>query len=318
MLLTFCLCALMGVVVGVRGGVSFLAIGDWGVASLQDTHQHTQRLVAKEMGRVAALHNISFVVNVGDNFYEQGVASTTDPKWKQDFTSIYTHPALQVPWFSALGNHDYILCPQCQVHNTQDARWVMPARYWSRRVLLGGTVHLTLVYLDTTPCVRKYYDDARPTKKNVEAEGCDKQLWWRQTLAGVPPEDWLFVVGHHPAHEVDMQPLANDLQHNRIDAYICGHKHRLRLSKYPTHPTPYILSGAGSLAPEDPEDELDGTHSQHPKHPKQLFDKKQAGFTLHTFSSDFTRLTTQFRSGEGQVLHEFTFQKSQRINSAAG
>ena len=78
---------------------------------------------------------IQFVVSVGDNFYEDGVQSTTDPKWATSFgmralprlarrvdrqlslllplgqlpvtVNMYTGEALQKRWYQMLGNHDY-------------------------------------------------------------------------------------------------------------------------------------------------------------------------------------------------------------------
>ena len=42
----------------------------------------------------------------GDNFYESGVDSISDDKWQTTFEAIYDAPALQVPWYAVLGNHD--------------------------------------------------------------------------------------------------------------------------------------------------------------------------------------------------------------------
>ena len=63
--------------------VSFLAVGDWG----RDGAFH-QAEVAARMGETARSVNAAFVISVGDNFYEDGVASADDPKWRTDRKSV--------------------------------------------------------------------------------------------------------------------------------------------------------------------------------------------------------------------------------------
>ena len=77
--------------------VNFLLIGDWGMANAN------QALVASQMAEYA--HNVSadFVVALGDNFYENGVVSDTDPQWKNTFRDVYSHASLDIPWYAILG-----------------------------------------------------------------------------------------------------------------------------------------------------------------------------------------------------------------------
>ena len=70
--------------------LSFLAVGDWG-------HKNaTQRQVAEAMAKIAERDNIRFVISTGDNFYGEGVASTSDPLWKDVFEDVYTAIAERV------------------------------------------------------------------------------------------------------------------------------------------------------------------------------------------------------------------------------
>ena len=104
------------------GAVNFLVVGDWG---RQGTNH--QRDVAVQMGKSAAALRSRCVISVGDNFYEDGVASTADPQWRSSFEEVYTAPSLQIPWYAALGNHDYRGSPQAQVAYTRNStRWRMP------------------------------------------------------------------------------------------------------------------------------------------------------------------------------------------------
>jgi acid phosphatase len=101
--------------------VSFLAVGDWGRDG-----EFLQVEVAKRMGQAAQALEAAFVISVGDNFYEDGVASVDDPKWKTSFEDVYTAPSLQVPWYVALGNHDYRGEAQAQL----DYARTRPAGRW--------------------------------------------------------------------------------------------------------------------------------------------------------------------------------------------
>ena len=59
--------------------VSFLAVGDWGAASDKDDEREDMLLVAKTMAWAAdALRPPPlFILALGDNFYEDGVASAS-------------------------------------------------------------------------------------------------------------------------------------------------------------------------------------------------------------------------------------------------
>jgi hypothetical protein len=51
----------------------------------------------------------SFLVAVGDNFYKNGVSSSTDSLWYYLWEDVYIsrYSALKIPWYPVLGNHDY-------------------------------------------------------------------------------------------------------------------------------------------------------------------------------------------------------------------
>ena len=85
-------------------GFCFISFGCWG-----GRNQRTQRLVADQIARTAHQRQIDFVIGAGDNFYSWGVTDETDPQFSTKFESVYngSQKLREVPFFMALGNHDY-------------------------------------------------------------------------------------------------------------------------------------------------------------------------------------------------------------------
>merc|ERR1719343_1867465 len=68
---------------------------------------YAQENVANQMMILGKKVKPSFVINTADNFYYFGVESVNDIKWLFTFEQVYHDSSLQIPWLSALGNHDY-------------------------------------------------------------------------------------------------------------------------------------------------------------------------------------------------------------------
>jgi hypothetical protein len=109
--------------------LKFLLLGDWGkggnsgyysshLSTGDETNErdddHNRRAtkeatyqasIAKAMSNYSNTFNPSFVVALGDNFYGNGVSSTTDPYWDYLWTQVYLddYPSLRIPWFAVLG-----------------------------------------------------------------------------------------------------------------------------------------------------------------------------------------------------------------------
>jgi len=313
----------------VVSSLSFITLGDWGCIDLHDSHAPNQIAVAKQMGITAADRKISFLVNVGDNFYYIGVANLTDPQWEDDFENVYTESSVMVPWYSALGNHDYGVNPECQTqYQSRNAnRWIMPARNYTQRMLLGNGIYATWVFIDSSPCIAEYRsdnpagwdppaDEAPLFHPNIIAQDCTAQYnWLKQTLASVNKSDWLFVVGHHPADEIDVEDMTSLMQGATMDLYLCGHSHILELFEVDSKPTPYVISGAGcmvavpnSTEPLSKHETRDGSGAFNHTY-KAIWSQKVAGFTAHTFSDDFLSLKTDFIDYTGKVVYSFTTNK---------
>jgi tartrate-resistant acid phosphatase type 5 len=227
-------------------GLNFLVFGDWGRQGEQD-----QLDVAAQMARVAKSMDARFVVSVGDNFYEDGVASTKDDHWRRSFEDVYHQGPLQVPWHVALGNHDYHGDCDAQVaYSHVDPRWNMPARYF-KFLKQSGAVTTEFFVLDTTPMVTKHHDDHKATP-NAFKEDVPKQMaWFRESLAA-SKADWKIVIGHHPIYSGgehgDTPELVESilplLREHGVQVYFNGHDHDLQHLK--AGDINLICSGAGS------------------------------------------------------------------------
>lgn len=132
---------------GQAPALTFLAVGDWG---RDGAFGQTQ--VAERMGESGAAIGARFIVSVGDNFYEDGVTGVDDPIWRTSFEEVYTAPALQAPWYVALGNHDYHGDTQAQIdYSRKSPRWRLPHRWYSFKELAPDGASIEFFVLDTSP-----------------------------------------------------------------------------------------------------------------------------------------------------------------------
>src|SRR5690606_5278624 len=103
------------------------------------------------------------IISTGDNFYPNGVSSTSDKQWKTSFEEIYTGNHLQCPWYVVLGNHDYRGTPQAEIDYTKkQGRWRMPARYYTTTESIDDSTKVRFIFLDSNPIVihnHGYYSD---------------------------------------------------------------------------------------------------------------------------------------------------------------
>ena len=233
-------------------GLNFLVFGDWGRHGEKD-----QVAVATQMDIVANAMKAQFIISVGDNFYEHGVASTDDPQWLKTFENVYTAPSLQVPWYVALGNHDYLGNYDAQIAYSQlSRRWKMPARYFTLSRQIDAATTVDFFVLDTTPMVRSYWHEPG-YRERVRTQDVPKQLEWFKAALAASNAQWKIVIGHHPiysgggilghgdTHELieNILPL---LKQHQVQAYFNGHDHNLQHLQVGT--VNLFDSGAGSRA----------------------------------------------------------------------
>ncbi len=278
---------------GAAPEISFLVVGDWG----RDGASH-QRDVAEQMDIAATQYDCACVVSVGDNFYEDGVLSVDDPKWRSSFEDIYNGPRLlRTPWYVALGNHDYGGVPQAQVDYTaRSARWKMPARYFKVAGASLGHPSADLFIIDTCPMIDENATGGNAMAGNVKTQDAKAQLAWLDRELGASQARVKFVFGHHtlfsggsthgdtPDLITRLLPI---LRKHSVTAYINGHDHDLQ--HIVRDGVDFVCTGAGSeVRPVGP---VEGTR----------FCVGRSGFSIVTVSGDQAHL--EFRDFTGASLY---------------
>jgi tartrate-resistant acid phosphatase type 5 len=211
--------------------LNFLLLGDWGRMGEKD-----QRDVATQMGLTGERLKPRFIISVGDNFYEDGVTSVTDPHWEKSFEHVYTAPSLQVPWWVALGNHDYHGSCEAQIEYSKlSKRWNMPARYFTRTETLPSGQAVDFFYLDTTP-MSKLDDDETEFVHKPKAQDVPKQMAWLEAALAASTALWKIVIAHHPVYTGGqhgdtpyvVEHVLPLMEKYGVQAYFNGHDHDLQ------------------------------------------------------------------------------------------
>jgi acid phosphatase len=218
----------------VREGAPYvraLVMGDWG------TGRPSQKDAAKALAGRAREQPVDLLLTTGDNFYPRGVASVDDPLWKKAFEDVYTDPALQVPFYPSLGNHDWMGSVQAQVAYSQvNPRWRLPANFHSFTLPADGPALVELFIVDTQQFLMR---EAGPAQRD-----------WLVGALGRSTARWKVVVGHHPIHSHgrhgSSRSLAERLEpllvEHQVDLYMAGHDHTLEMLR-PVQGVHHLVSG---------------------------------------------------------------------------
>lgn len=283
----------------------FIVFGDWG--RFGDDHQIQ---VAEQMAKTAREVHVDFFVNVGDNFYPKGVASTQDPHWKYSLEEIYKDFSLQKEWYSILGNHDYMGDPDAQVaYSKISRRWIMPGRYFAKTLGLrdGSGKKMKFTFIDTNPLIPEFYTNTEYGPNVKTQDTTAQKAWIKEQITQLDPQvGWNIVVGHHPMYTgsiarregYDTRRIRHSLKQlfidSKVDAYLSGHDHSLQHIK-PAGGIHHLISGSASEATQV--DALE--YSQ--------FAAKAYGFLL--FSVTSTEMVVHAIDHTGQVLYRTQIKK---------
>ncbi|AQK58743.1 Purple acid phosphatase 3 [Zea mays] len=208
------------------------------------------------MGVVGEKLDIDFVISTGDNIYDDGIANTSDPLFKECFTNIYTAQSLQTPWYIVLGNHDYTgnaLAQQDPAIREVDSRYLNLAKSF---IVNSGIADFFL--LDTSPFYLKYWNSSKYDWRDVAPRDTYIQNLLDDLDDALVQSEapWKIVVGHHPissgcehGNTTELQELLRPILEARgVDMYVNGHDHCLQHISSRNSPVQFMTSGGGSKA----------------------------------------------------------------------
>jgi tartrate-resistant acid phosphatase type 5 len=308
--------------------INILSVGDWGSAALGGYHLKNAQNTASAMKRYASEYKPKLVLNTGDNFYYCGIQNSSDTQISDDYIDLFGNIGL--PWYNALGNHDYGFNPDAQLELNQTIpEWIMDARYYHRRVdFNSGIAALNIIVLDTNPCVNDYRGDDR-TKwdpcgvqyplcspvagkckfhENIVNQSCKTQLdWFNATLSSIPLTEWVFVIGHHKANEIAAEDFQSLLGSDRVNLYLNGHTHNLEHYSIDGD-AKYMTTGAGGMVIIGSGSNVE-IRRKHDNDVKSVWSKITTGFSSHTFIDKGTKIKTEFWDVGQNVLYDFTIIK---------
>ena len=230
--------------------IRFVAFGDTGSGS------EGQYSVASAINAKCQADGCDFGMILGDNFYNTGVESPTDPQFATKFEQPYG--GLGFPIYVVLGNHDYggdgagwefgkgaNQVAYAQTH----PMFVLPAEYYAFDE--GDATFLAL-----------------GTNLIMWDQNNDEQAQYMNTVLAGSNRPWKIGFGHHPylsngkhgnAGEYDgvpWAPIANgakvkeffdDHLCDQLDLYLSGHDHSRQILPGTTScPMTFVVSGAGA------------------------------------------------------------------------
>jgi tartrate-resistant acid phosphatase type 5 len=254
--------------------------------------------LAASMKSYCLLERCDFGLLLGDNFYQNGVTSVNDPKFKTYFEDPYG--PLGIPFYVALGNHDYgMRIPklgsipglplgggntQAQIDYSQRSPfWKMPAKYYQSSLGRDGLIEVFA--LDT----------------NTFAGDTEQQTWLGNALR-YSKATWKIVFGHHPIYSYGVHGNTPGLEakllpilcQNQIPFYLSGHDHDLQVLQSGCSVTLAVSGASSALRPVN-------------SGPNSLFSSSTFGFSMLKLSAQ--RASLKMIGLGGRELYDRTVSK---------
>jgi hypothetical protein len=186
--------------------VRLVGMGDFGSGT------QAQRDVAAAIVKMGKEEPFNFGLTFGDNFYQVGMTSPEDPRWRGWWEDLYG--PLGITFYPTLGNHEWYADDGAAAEITyRSPTWFFPAPYYT---FTAGPVQFFAI--DTT-------------------EISEAEVLWLDKAIGESKARWKVVYGHHPIFAPEKKKAGDYLKYmqarlwpilkGRVDAYLCGHQHAM-------------------------------------------------------------------------------------------
>lgn len=270
----------------------YYSIGDWGAPPSSNIQV---KYVANVMSNYSHFHIPSFIVSLGDNFYDDGVKDILDHKWDIVWYSMFIKPYPQLKytrWFSILGNHDYdggMKSVSSQIEMTNHCNnWVMPDHEYYTYDKPSNSYH---IFLDTIKIYPELYDNTKSLYNHNRGVIHESLLFLEKRLQDARSRKvkWLFVYGHYHIfsngyygnYKSMIQRLFRLLKEYKVDIYFSGHEHNFQFMKYDG--IYFCVNGGGAYKSE---------LTQHNSNleVRTIYSSTNNGFLIHKIGDKFTHL----------------------------
>ncbi|CAK5051947.1 unnamed protein product [Meloidogyne enterolobii] len=241
--------------------LNFVIVGDIGGLPIYPYYSYAQKRVTEAISNVVLEQGepLNFVINVGDNFYFNGVSDIFDSRFEDSFEQVYDDENLLVPWYTIAGNHDHLGNISAQLaHTNFSSKWTFPHLFYKIRIIFdfqnltespSKPVIFEILMIDTIVLCGNTEDiqgkslfswmfskKREPNGPEPKYEKLAKKQWkWIEKQLENSNADYLFVAGHYPIYSTCehggfkcLQQLDILLYKFGVNAYFCGHDHNLQ------------------------------------------------------------------------------------------
>jgi len=219
------------------------------------------------MMKYAQRNKPEYVLSLGDHFYFNGVVDEYDLRWKKTFEDVYDSEEMMVPWYPAMGNHDWNVLPDpidapsrgngwAQIHYSEKElgtkRWTHPDPFFTTEYTTENGIVVKTIMIDT-PMFSGVYTGGRPKPSAMNCNvydlrpQCVKNVapvdqeiatwawdWIENELENSENADYLFVAGHYQIIDTEgiydyeiFRRLEPLLEKYNVTAYFQGHRHTM-------------------------------------------------------------------------------------------
>ncbi|KAK7101235.1 hypothetical protein V1264_024050 [Littorina saxatilis] len=241
-----------------QNSLRFLVIGDMGGLPVWPYTTPVEVGTGDEMAKIAKQYSPQFIMELGDNFYYDGVRNLQDKRFEMTFERVYKDDSLQIPWYLVAGNHDHNGNVSAQIAYSQiSKRWNFPNYYYPLQQTIPGTdVTVDFVMMDTVLLCGNTGDDRLHTQPSGpdDVDVAEEQWAFVENSLAKSKANYVFTAGHFPVYSIAehgptkclVDRLLPMLYKYRASGHLSGHDHNLQSSQDGVT-LDYILSGSANF-----------------------------------------------------------------------